>query len=198
MTDDGARPAPETWAAAYRLLVARLTHELRNPLNGAVVNLEVLRGRSGRAGEPAEALRPFVQSAAAELERAVALVDSLLALARSTPAPVDLGGALRPLVVVLDAIAARAGGRVVLEPTTDVVEAHADGDTARLLFLRATESLLDSGATLRWRVERMEDGACLRLAGVEATPARATSSNDTLVPVAEGDVLIRFPRSGAA
>src|SRR5690606_40732349 len=46
-TTVSAGPA-ELWLRALQRLTATVAHELRNPLNGVALNLEVLRGRVGR------------------------------------------------------------------------------------------------------------------------------------------------------
>lgn len=186
----------DRWAAGYRRLAGRLTHEIRNLLNGVVVNLEVLKGRSAREEVSASALRPFVEAASGEGARAVALVESFLALARSAPAPVDLGGALRPLVAVLHAIAARSGGSVSLEESAVPVEAAADADSVRCATLAVTESSLDAGRDIRLQLDALADHVELRFSGVDApSPSNIViDSNVFLRPVASGGVLIRFPR----
>lgn len=203
MTDDGAGPAAGAWAAAYRRLALRLSHELRNPLNGAMVNVEVLRGRSAKPGLEAATLRSFAESASAELERAVSLVDALLALARSTPAPVDLEASLRPLVVVLDAIAAKSAGGVTLEGSAgsdEPILAPVDADGARVALALATEYALDAGQRVRCHLRNGRDGAELHVSGLGTTTSRLDEIPTRLtlfVRVTERDVLIRFPRPGA-
>jgi signal transduction histidine kinase len=191
---DSDLAAADEWPQAYRRLAGRLTHELRNPLNGAVVNLEVLRSRSAREDLAAVALRPFVEAAYTQLGLAVDLVEALLQLARATPAPVDLEATLRPLVTVLDAIAARAGGSVSLETGKESVEAGVSADVVRASFARALEPSLESGVAVRCWCERTEQEARIRFDGVSVEQPRARQ----FPPVASGDGSIRFPRSGAA
>ncbi len=178
----------------YQRLAARLTHELRNPLNGAVVNLEVLRGRSARDDLPAAALRPFVDAAASELGRAVELVEALLQLARPASAPVDLEAALQPLTIVLHAVAARSGGSVTLERRGAAVEASVGAEVVWSGVLFVVEPALESGSAIRYWCERTNADAAVLFDGVSVTHPVAA----TLLPVAAGDVSIRFPRSGAA
>jgi hypothetical protein len=84
------------WLSALEALVARGAHEVNNALNGAVMNLEVVRLRARPGADPAGAA-PFAASAAEELERANTLVAAVLALARAPrgDAPPDVGEALR-------------------------------------------------------------------------------------------------------
>ena len=183
------------WAEAFRRLASRLTHELRNPLNGLMVNLEVLKGRSARENLSAGTLRPFAEAAAAEGARTVSLFEAFLTLARATPAPVDLGGALRPLITVLDAIAARSGGKVTLEESVVAVEADADADLVRLATFAVMESSLETGREIRLRPEADSEHATLRISGVDhpSAPNERNHPSVYFVRVASGDVLIRFP-----
>jgi signal transduction histidine kinase len=88
-------------------LADRAAHEIRNPLNGLALNLEVVRSRSVRGGGGGDvaSLARFAVAAAGELERAAELVQALLELARPLAAPVDLWSALRPMVVLQHALA---------------------------------------------------------------------------------------------
>jgi signal transduction histidine kinase len=196
---EGAPGGERGWAEAYRRLAARLTHEIRNPLNGAVVNLEVLRSRSARADLSATALQPFAAAAAEETARAIALVESLLMLARPAPAPVDLAETLRPLAVLLDALASRAGGSVAVERGGAASSAAVDGDTARLALVQAVEPALESGAAIRCRISEAAARVEVRVAGGALPPAaRGARIDDTTMHAVENGVLISFPRSGAA
>lgn len=201
MTDDrGAEEAgASAWADAYRRLAVRLTHEIRNPLNGAVVNLEVLRSRSARADLSATALQPFAAAAADETARAIAVVESLLMLARGTPAPVDLLETLRPLAVLLDVLAARGGGSVAVEQGGASSSAAVDGDAARLALLQVVEPALESGVPIRCRIADAGSRIEVRVSGA-AMPSGSSSTrfDRTTMRAVEDGVLISFPRSGAA
>lgn len=67
--------------AESRAELGRLTHDVRNALNGVAVNIEVARGRAARnVAEPA-AIAPFLEQAAAQLELVTTLHKQILALA---------------------------------------------------------------------------------------------------------------------
>ncbi|MGZ8411531.1 MAG: hypothetical protein ACXW61_11035 [Gemmatirosa sp.] len=85
--------------------MARSAHEINNALNGALMNVEVVRIRA-RPGADASAAAPFAEAAAGELERAAALVGALVALNRgprpgAAPAPVDVAEVLRQIAALL-------------------------------------------------------------------------------------------------
>jgi hypothetical protein len=93
------------WSSALEQLVARAAHEINNALNGAVMNVEVVRLRA-RPGVDGATSATFAESAAGELERAAALVGALVALGRGTRQAVtadsvDVGEVLRQVVVLL-------------------------------------------------------------------------------------------------
>ena len=67
---------------AVREILRRAGHELRNALNGVVVNVEVVRSRSDREGSPKE-LASFAERASAQVGEASALADGLLAVVGS-------------------------------------------------------------------------------------------------------------------
>ncbi len=107
--------APSLWLGALGRLAGRAAHELKNPLNGLALNLEVVRSRSARAGIEAAALAP-VRAALPRVSSSgcIPLVDALLALARPLPNPVDLRAAMPPLLVLYRAIAVAGGGSLEL------------------------------------------------------------------------------------
>ena len=191
--------ASQRWGGAFQRLANRAAHEIRNPLNGAVVNLEVLRQRAGRAGVEASALAPFAEAAAAELARASEVVVALLALARPAPAPVDLDGALRPLAVVYQAMAARDGGRVTLDHRDGVAaESDVDGDAARLVLDAVLHHVARGPNAVHCTVVRRGDAVAIRVSGGVSNPLpgdlRALAA-DTGIELEGSDegTEIRFP-----
>ena len=134
-------------------LADRAAHEIRNPLNGLAVNLEVVRSRAARGAGDLASIARFAESASGEMERAAELVQALLELARPLAAPVDLWSALRPMVVLHNAIAVAEASRgsgeggdgdaaaVMLEPRGDAVfTVAADPMLSRLALAAALEA----------------------------------------------------------
>jgi signal transduction histidine kinase len=162
----------EHWLSALQRLADRAAHGIRNPLNGAVVNLEVVRQRAARPGADLAAIVPFVEAAAGEVEKIVELVGALLALARPVSTPVDLWSILRPLVALCHAIAAPDGGSVTVDRPTDVsVETATNGDAARLALASALEATLDGRGAVHCRVERLGDKVAVHVHGEGGTSA---------------------------
>jgi len=73
---DPDRESPP-WAPVLRKLTRTSGHELRNALNALVVNLEVVRSRSGEAGP---AVQPFIAQAVEQSEESVRLAEATIAL----------------------------------------------------------------------------------------------------------------------
>lgn len=134
-------------------LADRAAHEIRNPLNGLALNLEVVRSRSARGAGDLASISRFAESASSESERAAELVQALLELARPLTRPVDLWSALRPLVVLHAAIAAAGAGSaedstgdaaaaaVTLEPRGDAsLSAEVDPVVSRLALAAALDA----------------------------------------------------------
>jgi hypothetical protein len=57
----------------HRVELKRLSHDVKNALNGVAVNLEVARTRAARGVTDVSQVSPFLDSAAQQLELAVKL-----------------------------------------------------------------------------------------------------------------------------
>ena len=51
------------WLATLQRAMGRASHDVKDALNGVVVNLEVIRGRAARPEMPAAAVAPFAEAA---------------------------------------------------------------------------------------------------------------------------------------
>ncbi|HXY30736.1 MAG TPA: histidine kinase dimerization/phospho-acceptor domain-containing protein [Gemmatimonadaceae bacterium] len=152
------------WVEAAERLAARVTHELKNPLNAAVINLEVVRTRAARQGTDPGALVPYAEAAAGALERAVLLTEALLALARPVPAPVDLSAMVPPLAELYRALVAPDGGTVdIALPAVGGALVDADGDAVRLGLVTALDSAVATPGEVRGGLERSGNGWTVRL-----------------------------------
>jgi signal transduction histidine kinase len=169
-----------------------LAHEIRNPLNGIALNLEVVRSRAARGGTDAASVAPFAESATAELLRATPLVEALLTLARPVRKPVDLWDVLQPLTVVFHAIASANGGAVTVErPVGEEFTTAADGSATRLALATALQQVLVGAAAVRCLVERSPDAVVVSMFGPE--PCTAVPEMVQAALVEEGIELGRSP-----
>ncbi len=194
------------WSILIGRLTDRLTHEIRNPLNGAMVNLQVVSSRAGRSGYDAAALKPFAVSAAAELERASALIEALLVALRPLPpaSEADVAGVLRALVPLYRAVVIRFGGSLVYDEG-DATEAAAavQPETVRLALAGVLEAATRDGAAVSVRLERTASSVIARLrsaGGVDAIAPELSELFEGAGITAEhnGDFLaLHFPAAGA-
>lgn len=126
MTDRAAA----LWLDVLGGLVAAVSHEVNNSLNGIAVNLAVVTSRL--AGPPGGDLvgrtAPFAEKATAQFELANELIQSVVALVR--PAAADPRKIVGPLAVVAGAAVARHGKTVSV--VTDEPVLPADGQVVRL------------------------------------------------------------------
>lgn len=141
----------------------RAAHELRNPLNGLALNLEVVRSRSARPGVDAAALSPYAVAAASELERTIPLLDALLSLARPSALPVDLRIALRPLVTLYAAIARASGGSLDISNDVEHMFVTTDDLTTRTLLAELLDAAVGEKRAVTGAVARDGEHIALRL-----------------------------------
>jgi PAS domain S-box-containing protein len=138
-------------------LVSGLTHELRNPLNGALLQLALAGRMLARQHEGSSALADVVAQAAVEIRRISSILDDFLVFAR--PQPVHLErAALRGLV---DQAVERNAARARAAATTIVVEpggeALAEVDVGRLVsaLSQLISNAIDASATTASREVRI-------------------------------------------
>jgi signal transduction histidine kinase len=111
--------------AAMQTMSSGLAHEVRNPLNAAQLQLELLERRLRRDGHDGRLLEP-AELARHELARLTALLDEFLAFARPpelSAKPYDVAAILRQVTLAEALMAERAGATLALvEPEPLVVE----------------------------------------------------------------------------
>ena len=86
MTDN---PGSSDWLPILREFARGSGHELRNALNGLVVNLEVVRVKSSKPGEEAD---QFLTQAIEQAEESVRLAEGTIALLNLLAASIDGAG----------------------------------------------------------------------------------------------------------
>lgn len=154
-----AHQAQQENLAAMRRLSAGLAHEVRNPLNAAHLQLELLARRLRRAGAD-DGLLGTAMLVDTEIIRLSDLLQEFLDFARPVElmaAPVDLVAIARQVVEVAGALAA---SRSVAVRLTGDLEVHVIGDAGKLhqilrnLVVNAIEAASDAVV-----VELHRDGA---------------------------------------
>lgn len=190
--------APALWLSCLGRLAGRAAHELKNPLNGLALNLEVVRSRSARAGTEGSAIAPYAAAAASELERTIPLVEALLALARPLPIPVDLRIALQPLSVLYGAIAIAGGGLLALEIDSEQLFVKADGDTVRALLAEALDVTIGANLEVSGKLADSDGMLSLRMIGgagrpISARMERFAAEHDIRLSSDEDETALLFP-----
>ena len=89
MTD---HPGSSEWLPVLREFAQGSGHELRNALNGLVVNLEVVRVRSSKPGEAED---QFLSQAIEQAEESVRLAEGTIALLNLLAASIDGAGRIQ-------------------------------------------------------------------------------------------------------
>lgn len=117
----------------------------------------------------AATLAPYAAEAGAQAERAIPLVEALVALARPAVTPVDLYEILRPIARLYQAVAEAGEGALQLDPAPNPpVLSSAGGHAARLALATALDLLVEPGARVRIAVRREGGGAVATVAGPRA------------------------------
>lgn len=165
--------ASALWLSCLGRLAGRAAHELKNPLNGLALNLEVVRSRSARAGTEGVALAPFAAAAACELERTIPLVEALLALARPLPIPVDLRTAVQPLSVLYGAIAVASGGSLTMEFLSEQMFVAGDSNAVRALLAEALDVTIGANLEVTAKLGHSDGIVSLRMIGGAGRPIAA-------------------------
>ena len=153
MTDptssNGAEPGEESlaglWSFTLQTLVARAAHDVNNALNGAVMNVEVVKARA-RPGADAGTVAPFAEAAAGQIEEVAALAGALLALGRGPRGTPDAALVLRHAARLLAPDLARRGIALDLE---DVRACPVGGDptATRLAIVAGLLAVADAAGT---------------------------------------------------
>jgi signal transduction histidine kinase len=144
--------------AAMGTLASGLAHEVRNPLNAALLQLAVLRRRLERPDCQPAALVPVADLVEQELQRLGRLVDDFIAFAQPrplVPRPTDLASLCRTIATLLTAEAARAGVQVHLELSDGTPPLLADPDRLQHVLLNLARNALEAmpaGGSLTLRV----------------------------------------------
>jgi signal transduction histidine kinase len=191
-------PAPSADALLIRAnkldllerLADDLAHEIKNPLHSMVINLEVLKRRLARAGEPDEVLR-YIGVLGGELERVNRRIELLLRLSRPGRGPeaATLNELVEELMELVQLEARRRQVTVEYDPGNRITRVRVARAATRQVILNLVLEVLaglDEGGTLRMALSEQEGRAVLTVAGpgVDFPDPAAVVSGDAATPYA--------------
>ncbi|MCA9629196.1 MAG: response regulator [Myxococcales bacterium] len=133
--------------AAVGTLAAGLAHEVRNPLNSALLQLQVLERRIAKGKTSTPELAPVVQVVKDEIRRLERLVADFLAFARPTRvelAPHDINEVARGVVALVAPEARAAGTRLNLEETQQPLCVPLDPERFRQVLLNLIRNAVEA------------------------------------------------------
>ncbi|MCG5051952.1 MAG: response regulator [Myxococcales bacterium] len=145
--------------AAVGTMAAGLAHEIRNPLNAAMLQLTLLMRRLDRGESGDAAVRPVAEVVTSEIQRLERLVNDFLAFARPHPlqvAPTELNVVIEGVLSFLEPEAEQNHVHVVRELAKGLPPVEGDRERLRQVLLNlarnAIEAMPDGGRlTLRTR-----------------------------------------------
>jgi signal transduction histidine kinase len=114
--------------SALQTMSAGLAHEVRNPLNAAKLQLELLERRLRRQASDTQLLEP-AELARHEIERLTTLLNEFLSFARTAeihPRDTDVVAILQHVIELERPLAQKSGAELVLDTTRDTVVAKVD------------------------------------------------------------------------
>ena len=181
----------ELWLRCQHRLFAYVAHELKGALNGASVNIEVVRGR---AAHPDGNVQQYAIAAAAQMESVIKMTVALVAIGREAPAPAEVSAIARQLVGLVEATMRSDSAHVDL-----VVEGGVAGSTSaspsavRLALTEAILSAAGVGTDVEVRVRATENPTVVVKAGraVEMPPEVAAA-------LAEAEIRIQTDGHGTS
>lgn len=101
----------ELWLRCQQRLLEYVAHDLKGALNGASVNVEVVRGR---AAHPDGDVQRYAIAASEQLESVIRMTVALLSLGREVRGQAEVSAIATQLVGLVEATARSDGGRIDL------------------------------------------------------------------------------------
>jgi nitrogen-specific signal transduction histidine kinase/ActR/RegA family two-component response regulator len=164
--------------AAVGTLAAGLAHEVRNPLNSATLQLQMLERKVRKGSVEPDAIRDTVQIVRGEIERLEHLVKDFLAFAKPQvfePQPGDLNRVVEGVValVAVEASRARVQIRKLLEPNLGLVPL--EDQSIKQVVLNLTRNAIEAlqpqgGGNLTLVTRPAPDAAAVVLAVIDDGP----------------------------
>jgi signal transduction histidine kinase len=142
------RSAQSERIAAMQTLSTGLAHEVRNPLNSAILQLELLERRLRRAAPDPKLIEP-VEQATHEIERLSRMLNDFLAFARPSKLMLtdhDVSGIMRDVVAAQQLFAATRQAGLQLAGV-DSLRARIDAEKLRMISQNLVRNALEAVAS---------------------------------------------------
>lgn len=155
--------------AAVGTLAAGLAHEIRNPLNAASLQLQLLMRRLDRGESSPETVRPVTQVVQSEIQRLERLVNEFLAFARPHPlqvASMDICELVNGVLVFLEPEADQRQVKVVRDFSIQVPLVEGDKERLRQVLLNLARNAIEAmpkGGVLTVKVHPTGAGVALEV-----------------------------------
>ena len=139
-------------AETLNKLASVLSHEIKNPLNAMVINMQIMEREMVKSTPRLSKLRHYLEIVAAEIQRVDTLVNNFLLVARPPKLernPTNIRKILDDLIISQQAEAEQAGIRVIRRYAVEEVTALVDENKMRQvflnIFLNAIQAMPDGG-----------------------------------------------------
>ncbi len=164
--------------AAVGTLATGLAHEVRNPLNSATLQLQLLERKLAKGSVEAEAVHGIVHIVRGEIERLERLVKEFLAFAKPQvlePRPCDLNRLVENVLALIGVEATRAGVRIERRLAPHLGLVPLEEQSIKQVLLNLTRNALEAlqphgGGTLTVVTGPVEDEAAVVLQVVDDGP----------------------------
>ena len=188
------------WLTTLQEVVGLAGHEVKNPLNGVSVNLEVVRSRVAAGKTDSGALAPFVDAAYQQLMTVIARTEALIRLGRAPRGgDASLSGPLADLWSVLHGVVESKGGKIHLEGADKPVGTSAVPTAVRLALASGFLALIKEGGVGRSTVETGPETVVrfshesADVGDLDPAVASALGHEDIRLRRSNRDLLIAFP-----
>ena len=149
------------WLQCQQRLFAHVAHDLKGALNGASVNLEVVRSRSERSDTPISDVTQYAAAATEQLAVVIETSTALLSVGRAVRGPSEVATVIRQIVALLADTLRSDGAKLAL-----VVDGGVAGVTsapASAVRLALAETLMSAAIQKRDVSVRIHPGGSPRV-----------------------------------
>ena len=187
------------WLRTLEEVVNRAAHEVKDPLNGVSLNLEVIRSRSSGPVANGQSFASFATSASEQLEQLSARTEAVLFLARPARDPADVALTLKHLASLFVPTAKSDGGSLTVDGYERSTPTGAPGQATRLALAAGLLMLTRGGGDSRCHLDS-NGGTVVRFShesadtcSLDSAVAKAIAEHSISSVRSGSDLILRFP-----